>query len=62
MPSGSGWFKDTWERLKKTFNPAKKENPESLDLFQIGLPSDGHIVAFGHFTSQKKYLFYLVYN
>jgi hypothetical protein len=49
-----------WERTRRWLDAKIKNprddpngNPESLLKADLGLPSDGHILAFGHFTSER---------
>lgn len=47
-----------WDKTKRWFedhvgNAKDGLNPDKLAKVQFGLPSDGHIMAFGHFSSER---------
>lgn len=55
MTEIKAWFQDTWRHAKKSLHLASKANPEKLDLVDVGLPNHGHVIAFGHLSSERKY-------
>lgn len=47
------WYDKAIKSFKKAFNSGPKGNPDVLEVLEIGLPKTGHVVAYGHFTSER---------